>query len=175
MYVHIRRQMTCKYGCVLLLCREIGVETVREGGREGEGRGEMFTPQHVCKFEIFEFCEVLARVDRVRSLQILVDLLDQGQSELGIIALLARHFRILLLLKKGSDEGLAGQKLASYAQVPSYYLQKYHDQSRIWSQRKLEQGMILLAETDKALKSSPVSAPIWLDNMVLRLTQIQQS
>ena len=35
MYVHIRRQMTCKYGCVLLLCREIGVETVREGGREG--------------------------------------------------------------------------------------------------------------------------------------------
>jgi len=124
---------------------------------------------------VFEFCEVLARVDRVRSLQILVDLLDQGQSELGIIALLARHFRILLLLKKGSDEGLAGQKLAAYAQVPSYYLQKYVEQSRIWSQRKLEQGMILLAETDKALKSSPVSAPIWLDNMVLRLTQIQQS
>ncbi len=117
---------------------------------------------------VFDFTKAIGENDRVKALEHLVHLLDQGQNEIGIISLVARHVRILLTVKKGMDEGLQGAKLAHYAQVPPYFLDTYTDQSRRWTAKKLEQTLVVLSETDKALKSSPLSSHIWLENMVLK-------
>ncbi|QDK37318.1 DNA polymerase III subunit delta [Bdellovibrio sp. NC01] len=117
---------------------------------------------------VFDFTKAIGENDRVKALEHLVHLLDQGQNEIGIVSLVARHVRILLTVKKGMDEGLHGAKLAHYAQVPPYFLDTYTDQSRRWTAKKLEQTLVVLSETDKALKSSPLSSHIWLENMVLK-------
>ncbi|MGZ3768100.1 MAG: DNA polymerase III subunit delta [Bdellovibrio sp.] len=117
---------------------------------------------------VFDFTKAIGENNRIKALELLVYLIDQGQSEIGIVSLLARHVRILMALKRGTDEGLHGAKLAHYAQVPPYFLQNYLDQARLWSFKKLEQTLVILSETDKALKSSPLSSRIWLENMVLK-------
>lgn len=117
---------------------------------------------------VFDFTKAVGMNDRVKALEYLVHLLDQGQNEIGIISLVARHIRILLAVKKGMEEGLHGAKLAHYAQVPPYFLENYAEQARLWTAKKLEQTMVVLSETDKALKSSPLSSHIWLENMVLK-------
>jgi DNA polymerase-3 subunit delta len=117
---------------------------------------------------VFDFTKAVGMNDRVKALEYLVHLLDQGQNEIGIISLVARHIRILLSVKRGMEEGLHGAKLAHYAQVPPYFLENYSEQSRLWTAKKLEQTMVVLSETDKALKSSPLSSHIWLENMVLK-------
>ncbi len=117
---------------------------------------------------IFDFTKAIGQKDRVKALEQLVSLLDQGQNEVGIISLLARHVRLLLTVRAGLDQGIGGAKLASLAQVPSYFIESYCDQARLWSLRKLEDALVVLQETDKALKSSPVSSHIWLENMVLK-------
>lgn len=124
---------------------------------------------------VFELTESLANGDRVKSLEQLVYLLDQGQSELGIVSLVARHMRILLLVKQGTEQNMAGQKLATYAQVPSYYLQDYVRQARLWTPKKLESVLVLLAETDRALKSSPLASHIWLENLILKACSFHQA
>lgn len=121
---------------------------------------------------VFDLTEAIASGDKVLSLTQLVRLLDQGQSELGIVALVARHIRILLAIKEGMNLGLAGQKLAQHAQVPNYYLQDYLRQARIWNPKKLENALVILSDTDRALKSSPVSSHIWLENMVLKTSAV---
>lgn len=117
---------------------------------------------------VFDLTTALANGDRLRSLSHLVHLLDQGQSEIGIVSLIARHVRILLLIKQGLDIGLSGVKLASHAQVPPYYVQEYVQQSRHWTMRKLQSVLLVLSETDKALKSSPLSSHIWLENLIMK-------
>lgn len=117
---------------------------------------------------VFDFTKAVGLNDRVKALEYLVHLLDQGQNEIGIISLVARHIRILLAVKKGTEEGLHGAKLAHYAQVPPYFLENYSEQARLWTAKKLEQTIVVLSETDKALKSSPLSSHIWLENMVLK-------
>jgi DNA polymerase-3 subunit delta len=117
---------------------------------------------------VFDFTKAIGENDRVKALEHLVFLLDQGQNEVGIVSLVARHVRILLMLKRGEDEGLRGAKLAHYAQVQPYFLESYLDQARLWTTKKLEQTLLVLAETDRALKSSPLSSHIWLENMVLK-------
>lgn len=117
---------------------------------------------------VFDFTRAIGESDRVRALEHLVHLLDQGQSEIGIVSLLARHIRLLLMVKRGLEQGLTGAKLAHSAQVPPYFLDNYVAQSRTWTVKKLEQTIVVLAETDKALKSSPLSSHIWLENLVLK-------
>ncbi len=122
---------------------------------------------------VFDLTEKIAEGDRVQSLVHLVQLLDQGQSEIGIVSLVARHMRILLLIKQGMEQNLAGQRLATFAQVPSYYLSDYVQQAKRWSVKKLEGTLLILAETDRALKSSPLSSHIWLENMILKTCSLQ--
>ena len=117
---------------------------------------------------IFDFTDALGKRDRVMALERLVNLLDQGQSEHGIIALLARHMRILLSVRTGLDQGIGGAKLASVAGVAPFFIQNYSDQAKCWSVRKIEDSISVLHETDKALKSSPLSSHIWLENFVLK-------
>lgn len=124
---------------------------------------------------VFDLAEKIGDGDRAQALMMLVNLLDHGQSETGIVALVARHMRLLIMVKQGMDTGLTGQKLAHYANVPSYYLQDYIRQSRKWTQKKLESSLLILAETDKALKSSPLSSHIWLENLIFKTCRLNQS
>ncbi|MBC7421197.1 MAG: DNA polymerase III subunit delta [Bdellovibrio sp.] len=117
---------------------------------------------------VFDFTKAIGQKDRVKALEQLVSLMDQGQNEVAIISLLARHMRLLLTVRSGMDQGIGGAKLASLAQVPSYFIESYCDQARIWPIRKIEEAISVLHETDKALKSSPLSSHIWLENMVLK-------
>jgi DNA polymerase-3 subunit delta len=117
---------------------------------------------------VFDFTRAIGQKDRVSALEQLVQLIDQGQNEVGIVSLLARHMRILLTVRSGLDQGYGGAKLASIAQVPAYFIEGYCDQARVWSVPKIQDALVVLNETDKALKSSPVSSHIWLENMVLK-------
>lgn len=117
---------------------------------------------------VFDFTKALGQKDRVKALEQLVSLMDQGQNEISIVSLVARHMRVLLTVRSGLDQGIGGAKLASLANVPSYYIESYCDQARIWPVKKIEEALIVLHETDKALKSSPLSSHIWLENLVLK-------
>lgn len=117
---------------------------------------------------VFDFTKAVGQKDRVRALEQIVTLLDQGQSEVGIVNLLARHMRILLTVRTGLDQGIGGAKLANLANVSPYFVDEYAAQAKVWPVRKLEDSLVLLGETDKALKSSPLSSHIWLENLVLK-------
>lgn len=151
---------------------EIEGELKKLGEYVGERRIEMADVAQVVsrskEENVFDFTKAIGENDRVKALELLVHLLDQGQNEIGIVSLVARHVRILLTLKRGMEEGLHGAKLAHYAQVPPYFLESYLDQARLWTAKKLEQTLVVLSDTDKALKSSPLSSHIWLENLVLK-------
>ncbi len=122
---------------------------------------------------VFQWTEAVASKDRIKAFELLASLLDQGQSEVGIVILMARHVRLLLKIKKGQELGYSGPRLAQYVQVPPYFMSHYLKQASLWSVSGLEKALLTLNETDKALKTSPISAPLWLENMVLKMTPAQ--
>ena len=117
---------------------------------------------------IFDFTKAIGHKDRVKALEQLVNLLDQGQPEPVIVRLVSEHMRKLLTVRAGMDQGLGGTKLANLCNVPPYFIESYCDQARIWPIKKIEDALVVLHETDKALKSSPISSHIWLENLVLK-------
>lgn len=129
---------------------------------------------HSKEESVFDFTKAVGFGDQVMALEQLVRLLDQGQSEMGIIALLARHIRLLIMVRRGLDQGLYGAKLAQFALVPTYFVENYIQQAKLWSHKQLSQILVLLSFTDKALKSSPVSSHIWLENLVLKICSLKR-
>ncbi len=117
---------------------------------------------------IFDFTDAIGRRDKVHALHSLANLLEHGQSEVGIVAMITRHFRILSQIKDGQREGLTGQRLSTKAGIPSFLLRQYLEQIRHWDENKIQKTFIVLQDTDRALKASSVPAHVWLENFVLK-------
>ncbi len=117
---------------------------------------------------VFDLTDAIGRNDRARALDCLVNLLDNGQNEIGVLAMISRHVRNLKLVSDGLKEGLAGQRLSSKAGISPYFLRSYVEQARAWSDRKIEKTFQALLDTDRALKSSPIASHIWLENFVVQ-------
>ena len=98
----------------------------------------------------------------------LANLLEYGQNEIGALALIARHVRILSTIKEGLRAGLAGARLSAKAGVPHFFLGDYVSQTKHWTDKKIARTMHALHETDRALKSSPISGHIWLENFIIK-------
>lgn len=117
---------------------------------------------------VFDLSRAIGECDKAKALLCLSQLLSHGQNEVGILALVSRHVRILRSVKQAQKEGMKGPQLASKVGVSPYFLSEYEKQVRHWSDKKIEKTFRALLDVDRALKSSPVSSHIWLENFVIQ-------
>lgn len=117
---------------------------------------------------IFDLTDAIGRRDKVHALHSLANLLEHGQSEVGVLAMIGRHFRILANLRDGQKDGLSGPRLANQAGIPQFLLTSYLEQARLWDEPKIRRTFEVLEDTDRALKSSAVPSHVWLENFVLK-------
>lgn len=121
-------------------------------------------------YSVFDLANAIANNDRIQALTCLANLLDHGQNEVGALSLISRHFRVLQKLQEYQQMGLRGPKLSAKLGVPHFFLKDYLSQSKKWTVPKINKTITTLYETDKALKSSPISSHIWLENFVIAAT-----
>lgn len=117
---------------------------------------------------IFQLTEAIGRKDKSSARIYLANLLHYGQSEIGVLSMILRHIRILSDIHAGLEEGLSGQKLSARAGISNYFLRQYQQQLQFWNQKSFEQTIESLHQTDIALKSSPLSSHIWLENLIIQ-------
>lgn len=118
---------------------------------------------------IFDLTKAIASQDCGKSLRLLVDLLDLGQSEVGIISLVARHFRLLREVKLLLGQGLTSFQISKEVGIPHFFLQEYLVQNTRWTSGQLNKTLELLYETDKALKTKPSASHLWLENFIMQI------
>ncbi|MEM7646242.1 MAG: DNA polymerase III subunit delta [Pseudomonadota bacterium] len=120
---------------------------------------------------VFDLTDAIGKSDQARALMCLADLLEQGQNEVSILAMVHRHIRLLRQTRIGEQNGFHGRELSTFAGVPYFFLKEYSNQARLWNERKIEKTYKVLCDTDRALKSSPVSSHIWLENFIMQTCQ----
>lgn len=119
---------------------------------------------------VFGLTNAIGERDKAKALTFLAQLLDHGESEVGILALVSRHMRILMMIQEAVAAGLARAQISARVGVPTFFLDNYIQQSRRWTDNQVRCAMSACLETDRALKSSPVSGHIWLENFIIRAT-----
>ncbi len=101
---------------------------------------------------IFELTDAIGAGDRRRALAAVTSLVEQRQSAIGVIAMLARHVRQLALYKAARDSGMGKSDLGRVIGVPPFVVDKLGRQSGRYSDAALGRAVSALSAADRALK-----------------------
>ncbi len=138
-------------------------------GKGGEIRAEdvrLLTPV-ARQAVIFDLTDALARRDRARALNLLHELLANGESPLGIVGMTAYQTRSLLQVKSLSERGMRAPQIAQTAGLAPYTVEKSLPLARQFTFAQLEAAHRHLLDVDLALKRSKMTPELALDLLVI--------
>lgn len=144
------------------LCAYVGRD-----GRIGVEQVRALTPQ-VSQSRVFDLTDALARRDHRRALTLLHELLANGESPLGIVALTAAQTRALIQVKALSERGMRSQQIAQTAGLAPFVVDKSLPLARQFTFAQLEAAHRALLDVDVALKSSQMTPELALDLLTLQ-------
>jgi DNA polymerase-3 subunit delta len=125
---------------------------------------------------LYELTDAISSKDRVRALEMLDAILSTGDGDeaaIGHLYMLAKTFRQMLVILERNvrDQRMLWAALWQGFRVPPFAADDIIKQARRYkSKRELTRAIRLVAKTDLALRSNPVSKRLVLEKLVLDLT-----
>lgn len=101
---------------------------------------------------VFELTDAIGAADRGRALAAVAALVDQRESAVGVIVMLARHVRQMSLVFTLRDQGVPRPAWAQALGVPPFVVEKLIAQARRYAPSALAVATQQLANADRALK-----------------------
>ncbi len=119
----------------------------------------------------FDLASALGRKDREKALLILVRLIQEGESPIGLLGSIAWNFRRLLQAKTMEASGMGPDEIMKKLRPPVIFHQTglFREQMRRYTIDELKGIFTVLLSTDRDLKSSGLNGRLVLERMILRL------
>jgi DNA polymerase III subunit delta len=122
---------------------------------------------HVQEARIFDLTDAMAQRNRKQALDILHDLLSDGEPPLKLISTITSQVRSLLLVKELSLKGMRGAQIASTMGLAPFLAEKALRQVGKFTPAQLEGAYRQLLATDAALKRSRMTPEMALDLLIV--------
>jgi DNA polymerase-3 subunit delta len=118
---------------------------------------------------VFDLVDALGRRDGRSAAYTLHRLLETGEHPLGLLAMIARQFRLLLQVRELKAQGLSPREAARVLELHPFPASKLYDQEAYFTADQLESVYRHLLEIDVAVKSGEIEADVALDLLVAGL------
>ncbi len=118
----------------------------------------------------FELTDYLLDKNRVRALQILKKILDDGAEPLMLLGLIANNYRRLFLAKELMKQGIERKEVARTINLPYHKQEDFLATARRADSIQLSSYIKRIAETDLAIKTSKATPRIQIELLVTELT-----
>jgi DNA polymerase-3 subunit delta len=119
---------------------------------------------------IFDLVDAIGQRERARVLFLLQRLLvGQREPGLRVLALVARHFRHLMMARELLARGQPPSALASAVGIPPFLVDKLARQARQFSEADLVQGHAAIKHADRVLKSTRVRDVRVMERLAMEL------
>jgi len=116
---------------------------------------------------IFDLTDALAQRNRQRALNVLHDLLADGEPPIKLVSTITSQVRSLLMVKDLAQRGMRAQQIASTVGISPFIVDKALRQVGNFSMTQLEATYRTLLATDAALKRSRLTPEMALDLLVV--------
>jgi DNA polymerase-3 subunit delta len=117
---------------------------------------------------IFDLTDALAQRNRQQALNILHDLLSDGEPPLKLLSTMTSQVRSLLLVKELAQKGMRAPQIVSALGIAPFIVDKSLRQVAKFSPAQLESAYRQLLATDAALKRSRLTPEMALDLLVVQ-------
>ncbi|MCP4538037.1 MAG: DNA polymerase III subunit delta [Chloroflexi bacterium] len=118
---------------------------------------------------VFDMVDALGRRDGRTASQTLHSLLDAGEHPMGLLAMVARQFRLLIQVKELKTQGLTSQQAAKTLKLHPFPTGKLYNQANHFSAEQLETVYRHLLDTDVDIKTGKIEPEVALDLLVAGL------
>ncbi len=119
---------------------------------------------------IFDMVAAIAEKRQKEALDMYHDLLTFKEPPMGILALIARQFNLMLQVKELQQKGMGGRQIADKVGLAPFIVQKYERQASRFKMRELKEALSACVEADEAVKSGRLN-----DVLSIELLIIEQS
>jgi DNA polymerase-3 subunit delta len=116
---------------------------------------------------IFDLTDALALRNRKQALNLLHDLLSDGEPPLKLLSIITTQVRTLLLVKELAQKGMRGGQIASTLGMAPFIVDKALRQVNNFTPAQLEGAYRQLLSTDAGLKRSRFTPEMALDLLVV--------
>ncbi len=118
---------------------------------------------------IFDMIAAVTAGERSRALALYSDLIAQKETPVGILALMERQYRQLLLMRELLDDGVPSQTFAGTIGMHPYAVKKNLGIVRAGSAEKFGRALRLCVQTEEEIKSGQVNDRIGLELALVQL------
>ena len=119
---------------------------------------------------IFDLMNAVGQGDREAALRQVRRMLADRESPIGIVSMLARHFRQLAVTRELTQQRAGKGEIASALGLNPYFVDGLVAQARRYNPRALARALERICEADAALKSSRLDDGILLERLIGGLT-----
>ncbi len=124
-----------------------------------------YTPEAV----IFDMVDALGKRQGKTALQLLRQMLEEGQEPLGIYGMIIRQYRLLIQMKELLEKGQTSQSAARVMGLHPFPAGKIAEQARYYSLDTLERIYRSLLDTDLDIKQGRIAPELALERLVAAL------
>jgi len=123
------------------------------------------------QFNTWEFTDAVGQKDLKRGLVLLKQLLETGQSPVGLIMALSRRIMELMRIRALMDKGMVPEAIGKALNLRPYFMKLYIDQAKHFSSKELESAVKTLLQADLSIKTGYLEQNMALTLLVHRLVR----
>lgn len=127
------------------------------------------------EYTVFEFCDAVSEKRIEKSLKILNRLFQLGESPIGILVMLTRHFTIISKTKEYKFRKINSNEMCKLLKINPFFLNKYMNQANQYSRIQLAQIFKYLLSADQNLKTSYQPQKLVLENLLFQMFYLSSS
>lgn len=117
---------------------------------------------------VFDMIDAIAQRQQTRALDMYYELLALRESHLGILALLVRHFNILLQVRDLKERGYDNKDLAKKLAINAYFIGKYVSQAGKFTRKTLISILENCADTEDKIKKGLLQDKVAIEMLICR-------
>ena len=126
------------------------------------------TPSTECT--VFQMIDCVLRRQPARAQQLLKNMLENGESRIGALAMLTRQLRMLTHIRLMRGQGMTLTEIERKLNLNHYAATRAAEQAGKFAVESLQEGYTACVETDYAIKSGRMRDSAALDMLMLRLS-----
>jgi len=116
---------------------------------------------------IFDMVAAIAEKRQKEALDMYHDLLTLKEPPMGILALIARQFNLMLQVKELQQKGMGSRQIADKVGLAPFIVQKYERQASRFKMRELKEALKACVEADEAVKSGRLNDVLSIELLII--------
>lgn len=116
---------------------------------------------------IFEMVAAIAEKRQQEALDMYHDLLTLKEPPMGILALIARQFNLMLQVKELQQKKIPSRQIADKVGLAPFIVQKYEKQASRFKIKELKEALAACVEADEAVKTGRLNDVLSIELLII--------